>query len=143
MSDQFKHECRAIVFFCIDYRLWLTKLAKLMESIGYDEGSYDHAAIAGSGMDCLSSALGESDHALKQIDIAKRLHGISEVVILYHDNCGAYGISDKAEENAKQKADLARIVELIGIKFPDLTVKTYIIKGTAAQGELTLEPVMP
>jgi carbonic anhydrase len=139
MSDQ-QHGCKAIALFCIDYRLHLTALARLMESIGYSEGSYDHVCIAGSGMDFLSTVLNESEHMFKQIAIAVEKHGISEVVILQHDACGAYGISDPAAEDAKQKADLARIVELIGIKFPSLTVKTYIIKGTA-EGELTPELV--
>lgn len=141
MSDNHKHGCQAIALFCIDYRLRLTALARLMESIGYREGSYDHVCIAGSGMDCLSVIPGESDHLLKQIGIAQQLHGISEVVILYHDACGAYGIPDPSAEDAKQKADLARIVELIGIKFPDLMVKTYIIKGTE-DGNLSLEKVI-
>ena len=139
MSEH-KHGCKAIAIFCIDYRLKLTALAKLMADIGYPEGTYDHAATAGSGRKLVVPETGKTESLLEDIEIAATLHGISEVVVLYHDNCGAYGIADPAQEDETERVDLGRIKTILAIKFPELLVKTYIIKGTPT-GELSLQKI--
>jgi hypothetical protein len=121
----------------MDFRLKPADVSRLLEPFGYPEGSFDLVSAAGSGKDLLSNNNGESDFLLKQVGLSSKLHGIKEVVILYHDNCGAYGIADPAEEDAVQRADLKRIKSLLAVKFSDLKVRTFIIKGTAS-GDLNL-----
>ena len=76
----------------------------------------------------------------KQIEIAQRLHGVTEVVIVHHDNCGAYGIPDRQEEEKIQVSDLEKIHSLLNQRYPGLAVKSLIIKGTA-EGDLRAEEV--
>jgi len=132
------HSMRAIVFRCMDGRLHLTATAKLLSELGYPEGTYDLASFAGSAKDMLSTLAGEAEHVCKQIDLSVKLHGITDVVILYHDNCGAYGIANPAAEEETEREDLNRIKAILAVKFPELqAVKTYIIKGTPS-GDLSL-----
>lgn len=128
-------KCQAVALFCIDFRLQLTALVKLMESIGYPEGTYDHPMLAGAGKDLLSANISEVDHSLKQIRTSVNLHQAKEIIILMHDNCGAYGISNPEIEDEVQKEHLKAIAALLKEKFPQVIVKTYIIKGTKT-GEL-------
>jgi len=141
------HTCQAIVFRCMDYRIKLTKLAELLAGIGYLEGSYDLVSLAGSARNILRSRNKTlfpvpglnlltgwivNRFILLQIQLAVRLHKVSEIVILHHDNCGAYGLADPAQEEQTQTQDLRKIAEIITTKFPGLAVKSYILKGTAS-----------
>lgn len=134
------HHCQALVFRCMDFRIKPTALADLLAEAGYPEGSYDLSSSAGAAKDLLSVQPGEKNFLLKQIELSTNLHGIAEVVILYHDNCGAYGIADSNEEHLTQARDLAAIKSLLAEKFPNLAVKIFIIKGTPT-GELRLEKI--
>lgn len=117
------HGCRALVISCIDYRLhhalhtWADKL--------YGPTGYDLVHLAGGG----GALLQEDTKAavLKQVEISNRLHGISEVVLVNHLDCGAYGGSaafqnDEAAERARHAADLGQASDLITAQFPDLKI---------------------
>ena len=62
---------------------------------------------------------------MDQIDIAVRLHHIKKVVLINHEDCGAYGQEGTAEKHAQ---DLQNAKEKILIKFPDLAVEIYYLK---------------
>ena len=134
------HTCKALVFRCMDFRLAPEDLSLLLGKAGYPKNSYDAVSVAGAGKDLLSANAGESEMLLKQIKLSQKLHCISEVVVLYHDNCGAYGIADPVAEEKTQLADLAEVKAKIQERFAGLTVKLFIIKGTAS-GELKLVAV--
>jgi len=134
------HACKAVVIRCIDFRIKPTAVSDLLVKIGYPEGSYDTVSLAGAAKCLLSPKAGESEMLLSQIEISSRLHCISEVVVLYHDNCGAYGIDDPVLEETTQLSDLSVVKAKINERFPDLAVKLYIIKGVSV-GNLRLESV--
>ncbi len=131
------HKCKTLIFRCMDFRLRLSDFSKLLESIGCPEGSYDLVSVAGSGKDFLSEK-NEADFLFKQIEISVCLHKAEEIIILYHDNCGAYGIDDLDAEHNQQNNDLFEIKKIINDKFSRLDFKAYIIKGTA-EGKFSLE----
>ena len=131
------HTCPALVFRCMDFRIKLSVFSRLLEQIGYPEGTYDLVSAAGSAKDLLATNQGEVYFLFKQIELSQRLHQIKEVVIIYHDNCGAYGITDPSQEHETQSQDLERIKRLIETRYQGLIVKTYIIKGVA-QDDLSL-----
>ena len=134
-----QHRCQAVVFRCIDFRL-TPEFNQLLEQIGLPVGSYDLVSLAGGAKDLLSTNPAESELLFKQIEIAQRLHGVTEVVIVHHDNCGAYGIPDRQEEEKIQVSDLEKIHSLLNQRYPGLAVKSLIIKGTA-EGDLRAEEV--
>jgi len=144
------HGCQALVVACMDFRLW-PKLFQLLATIGLPAGSFDLVSVAGSGKSFLGpfqwnlfrwfKQIIISGFMLLQVGISVKLHGITKVVILFHDDCGAYAIANQAEERQAQLEDLRKIVALIKTKFPALKgVETYTIEGTA-RGNLTIKPV--
>jgi carbonic anhydrase len=70
------------------------------------------------------------DLLMKQIDISKRLHGIEEVYLMSHTDCGAYGgkkaFADDAAEHARLVSDMRQAAELIVGKWPELQVRLWI-----------------
>jgi len=91
----------------------------------------DIVSLAGAAKNILpSTPEAERELVLRQIEISKRLHHISEVILLNHTDCGAYGgraaFADRAVEDTKHKEDLAEAKKLILERFPDLTVTTAL-----------------
>jgi len=134
------HTCHYLVFRCMDFRLKPSVLSGLLKDTGVEEGDYDMVSCAGSAKDLLGSEA-ERDFLLKQITLSQKLHQTKNVVVLYHDNCGAYGIANPIEEATTQQADLAKIKAIIAEQFPELIFTAYIIKGVP-EGELLLKKII-
>ena len=131
--------CKAIVFRCMDYRIDQAVLARLLaESGACEAGQFDLVSLAGAAKSFPEEKSAEL--LLQQIEIAKSLHGISRVVLVMYDRCGAYNIMDAHEEEGTQIQDLRSITALLAKRFPTLTVERFILKGTAT-GEFSLERV--
>lgn len=68
--------------------------------------------------------------AMKQIELSKQLHGMTEVHLMNHMDCGAYGghkaFTDQNAEHVFQVAELEKAAELVLKQFPDLTVVLWL-----------------
>ena len=106
------HHCEAIVVTCMDFRLQGFFEKWLNETIG--PGQYDRVSYAGG--------VKNWEAIFPQIEISRRLHGIKKVVLINHEDCGAYG----EEGNPKRHADDLRAArtKVIAV-YPDLTVESY------------------
>lgn len=73
------------------------------------------------GFDRLAIAGGVKNlpFVLDQIKLSKKLHGIKEVYLINHEDCGAYGKEGTFE---KHRFDLSKTKKIIQEKYPDLTV---------------------
>ena len=104
--------CKALVCTCIDFRFqeathsWL-KAKNLLDS-------HDRLASAGSVKDL--------DFLLFQLELSKNLHGITEVYLLGHEECGAFNKDDDVAKESLKKA-----TRLIREKFSDLKVQSYFV----------------
>lgn len=108
------HICEAIVITCIDFRFqkyirkWLDK--------NIADKTYDYVGFAGSTKDLKI--------ILMQLDISVRLHHIKEVVLIHHEDCGAYGKDGTHERHSK---DLKKAQTTINEIYPDLQVGLYYL----------------
>ena len=68
---------------------------------------------------------------LKQLDISVRLHKSHTVILIAHQDCGAYGgsvtFASWDEEKAKYIEDLNKAEELIYQKFSNLNVRKMVL----------------
>ena len=126
--------CKALVFRCMDFRITLSEFSKILLGMGYLEGTYDIVSCAGA----IKSMATHEDQGflLKQVEAAKRLHGVTEVLIFQHDNCGAYGIPNVSQEEETQRNDLKEAARIIGT---EVLVKTFILQGTKTGSFYTKE----
>jgi carbonic anhydrase len=107
-------QCETLVVHCIDYRLqgFLNKwVANNLPVRGYDR-----VAIAGGVNDVY--------YVIRQVDVAVRLHEIKKVILINHEDCGAYGEAGNFE---RHKTDLNEARRKITALFPDLGVETYYL----------------
>lgn len=113
------HRCDAIVVSCIDFRFqkyirnWLDKNLK--------DKTYDYVGFAGSTK--------ELDTILKQIAISVRLHDIKQVILMHHQECGAY---DAESTPQKHVEELKKAKKAIITKYSHLTVDLYFLRLSGA-----------
>lgn len=109
------HKAEAIIITCIDFRLqeainnWISQ--------NFAPETFDRVALAGG--------VKNLDLILTQIEIAHRLHHIKKVVLINHEDCGAYSEEGTQEKHAQ---DLQNAKSKILSQFPDLAVETYYLK---------------
>lgn len=108
------HPCDAIIISCIDFRFqkyirkWLDKNLK--------DKTYDYVGFAGSTKDL--------DTILNQIAISVRLHDIKQVILIHHQECGAYGKSSTLETHT---SELRKAKKEISNLYPTLKINLYYL----------------
>jgi len=105
---------KALIATCIDYRLqddidkWISE--------NFESETFDRVSIAGD-----VKAL---DVIINQVKVANDLHHIEKVVLINHEDCGAYGKDGTPEKHA---TDLKTAKEKINSLYPDLEVNLYYL----------------
>ena len=108
------HQAEGIVLTCIDFRLqeainnWISQ--------NFQPKTFDRVALAG-GVKNLDTIMG-------QIEIAHKLHNVKKVVLINHEDCGAYRETGTPEKHAQDlRGAKAKVKKL----YPDLVVETYYL----------------
>jgi carbonic anhydrase len=99
---------------------------------------YDRVVVAGAAKNFVDPTQpSDVEFITRQIDIAQRLHAITEVWLINHRDCGAYGkiFATPEAETARHTDDLAKAKTLIEQQF-GLTVKTFL--ATLGEGNTVL-----
>lgn len=109
-----QENCEAIIISCIDFRFQEHIHEWLLQN--HTEQTHDRVALAGGVFDFYS--------VLKQVEISDRLHHIRKVILLNHEDCGAYGEAGTYE---RHKHDLEEAERKIEALFPHLDVEAYYL----------------
>lgn len=127
-----------IIFACLDWRLH----PAIENYFAAENVACDMCVTAGSLKGLIDPAA--RDFFLKQIETSQNLHHCREVVLTMHMDCGAYGgsaaFSGPEEEISRDKEELRRAKEIIGGRFPELPVKTWLIGLNGKNGEWEISP---
>jgi len=119
------HKCKALVISCIDFR-FQSKVREYALDKGLKD-NYDLIAVAGA-----AKSIEEDGFLMEQIDISYKLHGIEEVHIIFHEDCGAYGgsqsFSSQEEEYNTYTLAQEQAEQLILSKYPELKVFKEILR---------------
>jgi carbonic anhydrase len=123
------HSCEAVVLTCIDFRFWKETVEFVELELGIK--NFDFPSLPGS-----AKAINESngtDLAMSCISVPCDLHHVEKIVIVNHQDCGAYGGSGKfaGNDDAEQKFhedELKRAKEKILAKYPDKEISLVYIK---------------
>ncbi len=120
------HNAKALVLHCMDFRL-VDGMNLWFDDQGLTN-QYDRVVVAGAVKNLVDPTQPtDIEFIERQIDISKRLHEISEVWLINHRDCGAYGkiFATPEAETERHHADLAKAKAMIEAKF-GLTVKTFL-----------------
>ncbi len=97
-----KHKCTAALICCIDFRFWKATVNYVQNTLGiYD---FDLVTYAGAAKGLAEKETDIIDILEKHLILAKKRHKISMVVVVNHQDCGAYGGSGKFK-NEKDEFD--------------------------------------
>ena len=93
----------------------------------------DLVSLAGASKGLVSPKnQAEPEIILRQIEISTSLHHITQVILMNHTDCGAYGGRDAFEsteaEHNQHVLDMKKAKAVILEKFPDLQVKIVLAK---------------
>jgi carbonic anhydrase len=104
---------------------------------------YDLVSLAGATKGLVEKDASSTEIILKQIDISTRLHAISEVYIMHHMDCGAYGghqaFDSLQAEHDKQVADMAAAKKIMAEKFPQLQIKNILARIEDKDGQASID----
>ncbi len=122
------HTAKALLLHCIDYR-FVHETVHFMKSQGLID-QYDDVGAAGAAKNLVDPYdASDVEFIFRQIEIAKKLHDIQEVVIVNHRDCGAYGkgvFATEAEETERHTHDLAKAKMMIEHRVDGVKVRTYL-----------------
>lgn len=114
------HSCEAVVLSCIDFRFWEETADFVRTELGIK--SFDFPSLPGAAK-AINECTGE-DISEKCISVPCDLHHVKKIVVINHQDCGAYGGSAKfnGDEEMEQKFhedELKKAKEKILAKYPD------------------------
>lgn len=119
---------RALMLSCMDYRL-VDDLVHFMEAHQLHD-NYDHVVLAGASLGVVHDAFADWHETFWQhLQVAKDLHGITEVIVIDHRDCGAYRIAlteaalDTPEkETSAHREAMMEFASQVGARHPELRV---------------------
>lgn len=131
------HACDAVVLCCIDFRFW-KETAEFVEK-ELNIGNFDFPSLPGAAKAINESA--EGDMVSQCISVPIDLHHAQKIVIVNHEDCGAYGGSKKfaGDSEAEQKfheGELRKAKEKIFTKYPDKEIILVYTKLVDDKGNI-------
>lgn len=115
------HHCEGVVLSCVDFRFWSEVVDFVRNGLGIKD--FDFPSVPGA-----TKAINENiDLALNCIAIPCDLHRAKKIVLVHHQDCGAYGGlknfgGDKKAEQAHHEGELRKAKTKILEKYPDREV---------------------
>ena len=108
------HTCDALVVGCIDFRF-----------IQYIQDFLD-TELAGKTFDVVGypGATKDWDAVVRAIEVSERLHHPRQLLLINHEDCGAYGVEGTPW---RHEADLHKARKAVLSKYPDVQVDLYYL----------------
>ena len=118
------HHCEAAVLTCIDFRFWRVTLEFIEKELGLK--SFDFPSLPGAAK-AINESVGDDNIAMQCVSVPRDLHHAKKLVIVNHQDCGAYGGSqvfngNEIEEHNFHKQELKKAKEKVAAKYPDLQI---------------------
>ena len=123
----------ALLLSCMDFRL-TEKTERYMAKRGM-RGKYDHVILAGAALGAITDKFPAWNQTFwEHLDTAIKLHGIHQVIVLDHRDCGAYKVilgedccKDRKKETAVHAEKLQELRKQIKAKHDKLAVELALM----------------
>jgi carbonic anhydrase len=137
-------KAKALMLSCMDYRLD-DDVVQFMNRLGLN-GEYDHLVLAGASLGVVANDVPSWHKAFwDQLGLAVDLHGVEEVIIVDHRDCGAYKLMKGLESVSTPELEMATHTEVVGEfavqlreKFPELKLSAYLMGLDGQAEEITI-----
>lgn len=135
------HSAKAVILHCMDFR-FVHAIVHFLKDEGYRD-AYDDVSVAGAVKNLVDPYdPADTEFVYRQIEIARKLHGAREVILINHMDCGAYGgradFTTVGEERARHTKDLLRAKEMVEHRFAEEGIRAIpILADLSEKGEVT------
>ncbi len=121
---QHTKRAEAVAIHCMDLRFQPLLDTYLRDRFG--DGNVDRIAVGGGVRELVRSP--EDSFVLGQLRTSVQLHHPPRVVLLQHEDCGAYGGSKAfaGDEVTEQAEELGRAETVVRSAFPDVHVEKHV-----------------
>ena len=138
---------RALMLSCMDYRL-VDDLVTFMEAHQYHD-NYDHVVLAGASLGVVHATFADWHGVFwDHVELARDLHGITEVIVIDHRDCGAYrlalgedAVATPEQETATHRDIMQEFARQVAERHPDLQVYG-VLMGLDGVGESVVTGAM-
>lgn len=118
------HTCEAVILTCIDFRFWRQTLEFIDKEFGIK--SYDFPSLPGAAK-AINECTGDNNISMQCVSVPCDLHHAKKLVIVNHQDCGAYGGSKEfnGDDEVEQKfhqTELTKAKKIILNKYQNLQV---------------------
>ncbi len=128
-----RNQAKALVLSCIDFRF--IEAEQNFLSLSHLEKQYDWTALAGASLAISGFPhTAEAEVFWDQLALSRQLHQIEKVIILDHQDCGAFAskIDPNLSQNPQQEQQvhikyLSRAYHAIHQRYPELAVELYFV----------------
>jgi carbonic anhydrase len=133
-----KHTCSTLILHCIDFRFGIAIKQYLEEKNLL--GDRDIVAVAGAAKNLASPKLPtDKEFIMRQIEISTSLHGITQIILMNHTDCGAYGgrsaFPSREEEEKTHFEEMRRAMGIIQEQYPTIAI-TSVLANIEDSGEI-------
>lgn len=138
------HTTQGALLTCIDFR-FQEAFPQYMKQKGIE--GYDRISVAGATKAFMDpKPESETEFVLNQFDISVGLHKVQDIVLMNHEDCGAYGGRD-AFDSANAEHDthfdhMEKTASLLKERFPEVNVHTVWAR-IDDEGVITFEEIEP
>lgn len=140
------HKATTLLLRCMDFRLE-PDLSLWLKSEGL-VGKIDVVSLAGAAKN-LAEPANETirDFVFTHVRLAQELHGVEEVILMSHTDCGAYGgakaFGERADEQRRLVQDMQAALDLLTKRFKKLHVRMVLARIEEKRGQwvVTFEKV--
>ena len=133
VQNEQPHQAKTLVLSCMDYR-FINDTIKYLNI--HREGDFDYFVLAGSSLGYNESREGSDPSWFKtfeeHVDLAIKLHGITEIIVVDHMDCGYYKavygdqVDTPDKEERKHNFNLHKFVRLMKPKYDKLSYKLLL-----------------
>ncbi|MGQ9836436.1 MAG: carbonic anhydrase [Cyanobacteriota bacterium] len=138
-----EHRAQALVLTCMNFRFvsWIPAFLARQDL----DCAYDWVALAGGSLALMGFPHpAEAEAFWDQLELCKQLHGIGKVIVIDHQDCGAYArvskapFPDLAAEESCHGSYLRQAAAQIRERYPELLVELYFMKLTGKASGLRM-----
>jgi carbonic anhydrase len=124
------HHASTYIITCMDFRL-LDDVVDFMDALGFNN-NYDQFIVAGASLGLVQTKFPHwGATALDHMEIGLSLHAFRDIMIIDHEDCGAYKkfmpYNNKEEEVAVHTQCLQEAYNMLGKRFPKFGFKAYLM----------------
>jgi len=114
------HNCEAVVLSCIDFRFWKETVEFIENELNIK--NFDFPSLPG-GAKAINECTNEGNLPFSCIGVPINLHHAKKVIVMNHQDCGAYGGSAKFNDDGKaeqefHKKELEKAKDKLLAKYP-------------------------